>query len=117
MIDFLRWALITLGVIYLVTEAIIFAPVRLALRYKAKSYWFTVLVYCRSCVGFWAGFGLGLAGLWFVPDRSLLESGIESGFAAMALGALWSGWAPSAAWANENMDEVGDDNAPESKDE
>lgn len=91
----LRWALVTAGIIYFVTESSIFAPARMALA--RGGFFLKALVYCRACFGFWAGCGLGLAGFWPFGAQPWLESG----FAAMALGAVWSHWMPNHAYHTE----------------
>lgn len=83
------WALVTLGLIYLVTEAAISAAVRVAL---AKTHpLVATLVYCAACSGFWLG--------WLTAP--LLEPWWASPLAAMALGAIWTTWHGAPAWVNE----------------
>lgn len=104
----IRWTLLAMGLTYALTEAAIFAPLRLMVRYGWKNPWLTTLVYCRACTGFWVGLALGAFDVWpFVGTWSL-----ESAVAAMALGAIWNAFAPNHAWENE----AADDEAVESQD-
>ncbi len=106
----LRWALITLGFIYFITESSIFAVVRMWIAAKLGTF-AIALLYCASCSGFWIGMALAfwtwpfeVVGVrWLVP--------FESGVAAMALGAVWNTWrGPNPAFVVEiPAPEHGDD--------
>jgi hypothetical protein len=48
--DYFVWTLMLIGWVYLITEAAIFAPVRIALS-SAGSF-IEALIYCPSCMGF-----------------------------------------------------------------
>ena len=85
--EYVRWALIVLGLVYLVTESAIFAPVRVP--FARRHVLAETLIYCPSCTGFWVGLCVAL---WSWPAFHGALSVVESGIAAMALGALWSVW-------------------------
>lgn len=102
MIFLLRFVLVSLGVIYLVTEASIAAGPR-ALIAK-RSLFLGSLLYCPACAGFWIGLGLSFyeTGLWpFLPITGWLYH-LESAFVTMALGAIWSALHPNPAWEAES---------------
>jgi hypothetical protein len=99
----LRWLLMVIGIVYMITSSVIFGPFRVWLT--KDSTFRRTLFYCAACTGFWVGVGLGLASYWPMdygvdPISALLEA-VESGFAAMAVGAAWSVWYPSAAFTAE----------------
>lgn len=84
MIDLARWALVHLGLVYLVTEAAIFAPVRLMVASRGPLW--TTLIYCPGCSGFWLG--LAVTHLW--PEPAWWLALPCSGVAGMGLAATWS---------------------------
>lgn len=93
LVAMLQWALLVLGLTYLVTESFIFLPVRIAMRRLGLVS--TVLVYCPACIGFWSGAGLGALGLWSTSPMSVgaptwLVCTIQSAIAGCALAAAWS---------------------------
>lgn len=93
--DLVRWALVVLGVVYLVTEATISAGPRVAFaRWHPLA---AAGIYCAACVGFWTG--VLLHRFWgpFLAFDTVLGSGL----AAMALGAAWASWRGNAAWDAE----------------
>ncbi len=93
----LPWALTLLGLVYLVTEAAITAPVRVALARLHPL--LATLLYCPACSGFW----LGLAVAWLYPSGEPwpLRAGL-SALGAMALAGSWSkALGGNAAWAAE----------------
>lgn len=92
--DVVRWALVVLGCIYLVTEASIATPVRV--RIAVLHPLLEALIYCPACSGFWLG--LSLCRFWGPLSFS---TAVASGLAAMALGAIWSSWRGAPAWALE----------------
>lgn len=83
MLDVLQWALLVLGLTYLVTEAGITAPIRVPLG--AASDVLFMLLTCRQCAGFWVGAVLGACGLY--PLATGLWVVVASGTAAMGL--MW----------------------------
>lgn len=102
----LTWALVTLGLIYFVTEASIFAPVRVAIARRHAL--LAQLIYCPACSGFWIGLGMHVVwGTTISPyDWTLFDSWratalFESSVAGMALGAVWGTWHHNVAWDAE----------------
>ena len=88
----LEWALWTLGMIYLVTEASIFHLPRA--WFASKSLLAGQLIYCPACSGFW----VGLASWWMWPHDSFP---LIPAVAALGLGALWGSWHSNAALVAE----------------
>ena len=98
MIELFRWALVTLGLVYLVTEASIFTVPRAFLA--SKSHFLGALVYCPACSGYWVGFLVGILGFWpfeTIGIWALSIMWLESAIAACALGALWGKLHPNPA--------------------
>lgn len=105
--DYFLWTLMLIGWVYLVTEAAIFAPIRITI--SAAGSFLEALIYCPSCVGFWVGVALAATGWW--PHGGDLVDGIdggeywglgESGIAAMAVASTWSKLTGgSSAWQIE----------------
>ena len=106
-----NFILITLGMIYVVTQskltklprtqliaATIAAVTSLnlapgpiyAARALALGFLAAVLV-CPPCFGFWAGAAAGLLGYWPAPVH---YAPVEAGLAGCALGALWGTYGP-----------------------
>ncbi len=90
--ELLQWALMAIGVTYLITEASIAASFRVALV-RSIPWWgpatlMAQLIYCPACVGFWVGIALAMTGWWPYEDSYWALS--ESGFASMALMTTWS---------------------------
>ena len=97
----IRWALLTLGLIYFITESALFAPGRVLIGRLGTLA--LVLTYCASCTGFWVGVATAQ---WVWPfgvaDLPAWATNIEGGVAAMALGALYSAWrGGNPAWRVE----------------
>ena len=110
MIDLACWALVHLGLVYLVTEAAIFAPVRLAV--SARGPLWTTLIYCPGCSGFWLG--LACAPLWPGPPWWLALP--CSGLAGMGLAATWSkATGGNQAWIAEAALRGSNDETPPSE--
>jgi hypothetical protein len=82
MIALIQWALVVLGVIYFVTESVIFGPVRVTLT--RGSVFRSTLLYCPACMGFWVGVASGFL------QPALWQNPVQSGLAAMALGRIWA---------------------------
>jgi len=95
MSELVRWALLTLGLVYLTTESAIFSPVRVALARRALL--LETLLYCPACSGFW----LGLVTSWAWPGEVWWLRLAESATAGIALGALWGAVHSSPMWAAE----------------
>jgi hypothetical protein len=85
-VDLAKWALVTLGLVYLTTESAIFSPIRVLIARRGLL--LSVLVYCASCTGFWVG--LATSWLTWPSTAPWWARCIEGGIAAMALGAVWS---------------------------
>ena len=84
MLDFLHYGLMAYALVYLITQAVIFAVPRLLISRGGPL--FEAGVYCPACVGFWVGMCLGVGG-WLpfeTPHPWYLEA-VDSGFVAMAL--------------------------------
>lgn len=95
----LRWALLVLGLIYLVTESAILTAPRVWIARRGLLA--AVFVYCASCTGFWIGCAVALW-TWPFDMAPAWEHVLEGGVAAMALGALWSSWkGGNPAWIAE----------------
>lgn len=81
---FVRWLCVFWGLVYLITQSVIFRVVRMVfLRYATG---FGQMLYCPSCAGFWLGL---LLGHWLWPWSHGWQQMAESGAAALALGAVW----------------------------
>lgn len=118
MTDLARWALLELGLVYLVTEAAITAPVRRPIA--QLSWFFAGLLYCPACSGFWLGMLLGVLGFWPWPGlewRGLFWGPLESAVAGMALGAIWATVHHNPAWGIEMRPSEGDDDAQDESEE
>lgn len=98
----IEFALVAMGITYVITTSYIMVPIRqLLVRASGDSFDFAVLLYCPACMGFWVGVLLGAAGLW--PERDVvgLNAAWRAGFAATALGALWSQYGPPSGFSDE----------------
>lgn len=94
-LDLLRWALVLIGFVYLVTDSAIFMKVRLLVS-RLGTYPM-VLIYCPSCIGFWVGVALGVGGLWpldtfntTAPWWEPTYTALVSGVAGMAVAQTWN---------------------------
>lgn len=114
MIDYFLWTLMLIGWVYLITEAAVFALVRVIIS-ELGSY-VEALIYCPSCMGFWVGAALAATGWW--PHNSGLWAIGESAIAAMAVANTWSKLTGgSAAWAIERGYDDSTQTSEERKDE
>ncbi len=92
-----RWALVCLGLIYLLTQSGVLSPLRGAImrpisRIPWAGTYLVTLVYCPACIGFWVGCAVQyFLYLWTLAWG--LRGVVESGIAAMAVGAIWNLWA------------------------
>jgi hypothetical protein len=105
--------MLLIGWVYAITEASIFAPVRIFIAEHLGRI-AEAGIYCPACTGFWIGAVLGHAGLW--PHDSGWAPG-ESAFAAMAVAATWNKLlGGNAAWQIErgDSDEGSDHDATQS---
>jgi hypothetical protein len=110
-----HWTAICLGLIYIISESVIFMPIRLA--FARGSAFRTALIYCPACTGFWVGAVLG-PGLWpfsynYSPLWDFVRVCLESGIAGIVIGAIWGTWHNSVAFDTEAPLLVDDDSAPE----
>lgn len=107
LIRFVVWVLTTWGLIYLVTQSVIFRGVRgwLADQHPLLE----LLVYCPSCTGFWAALvSAALLAVTAPPlppsvlfEVSLLQwiaAAISGGLSGCALGSLWATYGPPSVW-------------------
>lgn len=94
--ELIRWALLTLGLVYFTTESVLFSVARVALA-RRGGVMLETLLYCPACSGFW----LGLATSWAWPGDVWWLRLIESAIAGMALGALWSAAHSNPMWGAE----------------
>jgi len=84
--ELLRWALVGIGITYLITEAGIFSLPRVLLT--RGSPFRTTLFYCPACTGFWVGCALVALWPWAVLDAGVggfIVSALQSGAALMFL--------------------------------
>jgi hypothetical protein len=94
MIALLEFAILVWGVTYVVTQSALLTPARIALVAGARiaSVGFAILVvelvYCRACVGFWAGVVLSLVGIAPFEGAPWVWPAVESGFTACGMMAL-----------------------------
>jgi hypothetical protein len=87
LLELVRFLLVLLGVVYLVTASTIAGIFRILV--SKGSYTRTQLFYCPACFGFWVGAVLGLLGYWPFT-RTLPLAAFEAGMAAMVAGSLFS---------------------------
>jgi hypothetical protein len=83
----------SLALVYLLTESMILAPLRLTIAGVGPV--LTSLVYCRACTGFWVG--IAMAAFRQTP----FDGVFLSGFTVMLLGYVWSLVAVNASWEAE----------------
>jgi hypothetical protein len=100
MTPWLTYALTTIGLVYFITQSMIFSPLRV--RLTRGSIFREALLYCPSCTGFWVGAGLSLLGrapgwngmhLSWDPLKEATENSlavIDSGLMSMAISHIWS---------------------------
>lgn len=112
MIALLEFALLVWGVTYVVTQSALFMPARITMVDGARV-WVGVgfgdvlveLVYCRACVGFWAGVVVSLLGIAPFEGAPWVWPALESGFAACGMMALVTEQiVPSSAFQIEQGD-------------
>ncbi len=85
-LEFVRYVLLVWGLIYLVTQSAIFAPIRATILHFSR--FAGILVFCPSCSGFWIGICVALLGA-YTQGLGWIPSWIESGVIAMPLGHIW----------------------------
>lgn len=96
--ELLIFALLALGLVYLITQSAIAYLPRNAIA-DLGAFWES-LIYCPACTGFWVGVLLGALGYWVHAGWLGV---IEAGVSACALGALWSVYGPPSPWARERV--------------
>lgn len=95
MAELIRYILLVLGAVYIVTQSSIAAPVRQ--RIADVHPLLEALVYCGACSGFWIG-----AALYQTWPYAVRWPALEAAVAGCMLGALWSGYfVPYSAWEDE----------------
>jgi len=98
-----RWAVLVLAVIYVITESMIFAPLRVWIT--KGTVWRRTLFYCPACMGFWIGVLAGVGLYWpfdYGTDAwSIARECFESGLCACIMGAAWSHWHNPQAFMHE----------------
>lgn len=110
----LTWLGLVWGSVYLVTDSVIFDPLRVLLSRWGRAY-AMVLLHCPACTGFWVGLALGGLGFWPVEGGFL--SPLYSAIVACAAGALWGRLVPPTSF-ERTAPELGlvSDEAEESED-
>ncbi len=99
LLSLVRWALLTLGMIYFITESAIFVSFRVRI---ARSQFGSALIYCAACTGFWVGLAHWFAWPRIGAPTLLFPIALESAIAGMALGAIWSAYKQgNPAWHAE----------------
>lgn len=89
-IGLLRFAILTAGCTYYVTQSFIFAPVRKivsAYAQRIRAYRVLYFMYCPACVGTWVGFVLGGLGIWPL-DTLFFPAWIEAAIAGCVINRL-----------------------------
>ncbi len=100
MTSWIIWALLGLGIIYLITEAAIAVPARVFIARRGV-FWRT-LIYCQSCTGFWVGLALAFGHPHPQSPAPLALAAATNGLMMMALAHTWSAWkGGNGAWATE----------------
>jgi hypothetical protein len=79
------WTMTLCGVLYFTTSSYLFSFVRIAIL--KRSGFFSTLVYCASCSGFW--FGAVLVSLFPAPTGNIWIDVLLSGTCGMTTGTLW----------------------------
>ncbi len=100
MILFLKFALLLLGITYVITQSAVGMPIRWLVSKLGR--FFTALIYCPACTGFWAA--AALAALGYAPwqAHTYYHQIIESAIAGCGLMAIWKEYGPQTdVWALE----------------
>lgn len=96
MLQLLHYALILVGLTYIVTQSAVGRPLRMFVS-RAGSF-LESLIYCPACTGFWLG--AALVSLW--PFPTLVFAPLESAVGACGLMALYKEWGPQVdVWSLE----------------
>jgi hypothetical protein len=91
LLEVLRFVVLTYGLVYFVTDSVIFLPVRQTLG--RHSVWLRAFLYCPMCTATWIGFGLHGLGIYpFANSNGAIIEDlfdvIEAGLFAMGATAL-----------------------------
>lgn len=107
MTQLLRFALFALGLSYALTQSALLSGLRCALIHRLPPL-LVAGMYCKACVGFWAGAVLAACGaypqalLWNAGELEPFMRVLEAGCVTMTLGALWATWqGGNPAWDAE----------------
>ncbi len=93
--EVLQYGLTLIGIVYIVSQSLIFKPIRLIVSSLGL---LEVLIYCPSCVGFWVGLLLHWVGYYPFHVKGFWV--VEPGIVGCAFGAIWSAYGPSTnTWA------------------
>lgn len=90
-----NYVVLSLGIVYVVTESAIAAPLRMA--FARTTSLAGGLIYCRACFGFW----VGLATSGIAPHG--VHNTFVSGLCIMLLGYAWSRVWPNVAFDIEQL--------------
>lgn len=118
MIDlWISYALVVIGLVYLLTQSTIFAPLRMIFRetigkFPLGGHFLAVLIYCPTCSAFW--FGCGVQKFFNMYPVNSFHPILESGVAAVGLLTLVKGSFDVDRWTLESLE---DDKASEASNE
>lgn len=88
----LRWMLVHVGLLYLITEAAIASPIRRVLTLNLKpSHLVVLFIYCPACCGFWLGGAEAWLGFEGWSEGAGWRNLLLHALAGMGLGAWWAG--------------------------
>jgi hypothetical protein len=97
MLQLIHFALLTLGLTYIVTQSSIMVLPRMWLAEKA--FLLKLLIYCPACTGFWVGVALQLVHNYGFPNSAC------AGISACGLMATWAAaFLPVSSWTLEQED-------------
>lgn len=117
MLELIRFGLLVVGLVYIVTQSSIFTIMRM-LVVRTKIFMLAQLFYCPACMGFWMGLGLGALGYWPLATHAWWMVLLESALTGTAVGAVWKEYGPQIdVWSLEVeplMVEAGSDEEAES---
>lgn len=103
MIELATFLLVAFGVVYVLTESVLFASPRIWLA--SRGVMLEVLVYCALCTGFWAGVALELVFAYEWSVQALLVAPVLSGTLVMGAISVLRAFAPAdflqGAWERE----------------
>ena len=95
--DLARYALLLLGLVYLLCQSSLGVYLRVPL--SRLSLWVATLVYCPECSAFWFGLRLGALGMWqYDQQQPVMWAPLEAAIGSSALGAAWGWFVPNDVW-------------------